>query len=504
MGAWWKWEVVEKRESYSKIASRKCAIANHMRTGMRSVFLQIAACSLFAQQPQDNSSGEATIKLNVRQVLVPVVVTDKKGHFVAGLHASDFQITEDAVPQEIVAFTRETASSILDSGADRLPSRSISAGQPAASPAPRAATQERMWVICFDAVHMSPASFARVRAAMDKLLTGGHQNGDKFVLLSLGERIRVIQTATSDLSVLHGKLASQELTSTFTNSQSSQLTNAVNDLRRRMDSYCVGCACGRDAGNRKDTCDVERQQIKIDLDARSEQFVAFSKAFLAAFKTVVEEFAKLQGQRTLVLISDGFTLMPGAELYATVAAYLPNSPYFKFDPSRNLQPALDESLRVATAHDIVVSAIDTRGVYSASFRPGGISDASTAAPGATGRQEVLARRNATNALRGGSLLEEMDSKGNAVERANGSALARIAEATGGIHFHDSNDLLKGFREALDDRKETYVLAYAPKNSVQDGKFRQITVRVSGAGIKAGDLTVRSKSGYWSEPPKSDR
>ena len=483
----------------ASIPRRKCGIAIHMRTGIRSVFLLIAACSLFAQQPPDNAGGEGIIKLNVRQVLVPVMVTDRKGHFITDLRASDFLIAEEAVPQDIVAFTRETASSILDAGPVRLPPHSLTAGQPSAATA-----QGRIWVICFDTMHTSFASFARVRAAMEKVFAKGHRNGDKFVLISLGDRLRIVQTATSDLSVLETRLASQDFTSTFTNAQLSQLNNAVNDLRRRMDTYCVACACGRDAGNRKDTCDVERQQIRVDLDARSEQFAAFSKAFLAGFKAVVEEFAKLEGQRTLVLVSDGFTLTPGIELYATVSAYLPNSPYFKFDPSRNLRPALDEALRVATSHDIVVSAIDTRGVYSASFRPGGISDASTAAPGATGRQEVLARTNATNALRGGSTLEEMDSKQNSVERDYGSALAQIAEATGGISFHDSNDLLKGFREALDDRKETYVLAYAPKNPVQDGKFRHITVRVSATGVKSGDLIVRSKSGYWSEPPKSDK
>src|ERR1022692_2970012 len=69
--------------------------------------LLIAAWSLIAQQ-------EPTIRLDVQQVLVPVVVTDKKGHHVSGLHASDFQILEDGVEQEIASFSRDTAGSVDD------------------------------------------------------------------------------------------------------------------------------------------------------------------------------------------------------------------------------------------------------------------------------------------------------------------------------------------------------------------------------------------------------
>jgi VWFA-related protein len=269
-----------------------------------------------------------------------------------------------------------------------------------------------------------------------------------------------------------------------------------------MDTYCTACPCGRDAGNNKSTCDVERQQIKQDLDARSEQFATFGKAFFAGLKSVVEELAKIDGHHTLVLVSDGFTLMPGKELYATASAYLPNSHYFKFDPVRNMQPALDESLKVAAVRDIVVSTIDTRGVYSSSFRPGGLSDASNAGPGATGRQEVLARGK--DALRGGTLLEETDSKWSSVGQDNGGVLAQLAEATGGIYFHDNNDLLKGFREVLEDKSQSYMLAYVPSNAAADGKFRTITVSVSAAGVKPENTIVRNKSGYWAEGAQDQR
>ena len=66
--------------------------------------LLVAAASLLAQ--------DATIRVEVQQVLVPVVVTDQKGHHVSGLRAADFRISEDGVPQEIAAFSSDKAGSV--------------------------------------------------------------------------------------------------------------------------------------------------------------------------------------------------------------------------------------------------------------------------------------------------------------------------------------------------------------------------------------------------------
>jgi hypothetical protein len=63
-----------------------------------------------AQVPAQPSAGPV-IRVDVRQVLVPVIVTDGKGHHITGLKASDFHILEDGVAQEIAAFSTDTAPS---------------------------------------------------------------------------------------------------------------------------------------------------------------------------------------------------------------------------------------------------------------------------------------------------------------------------------------------------------------------------------------------------------
>lgn len=65
--------------------------------------LSLLSAVLFAAASQTDLP---TIKTDVRQVLVPVVVTDKAGHYVSDLGREDFSVFENDVPQSIVAFSR--------------------------------------------------------------------------------------------------------------------------------------------------------------------------------------------------------------------------------------------------------------------------------------------------------------------------------------------------------------------------------------------------------------
>jgi VWFA-related protein len=82
---------------------------------IRSAFCRSAAilalgclpAASVAQQPA-SSQPVATLKVQAREVVVPVTVRDKKGALVASLKIGDFTLTEDGRPQTIKSFTRET------------------------------------------------------------------------------------------------------------------------------------------------------------------------------------------------------------------------------------------------------------------------------------------------------------------------------------------------------------------------------------------------------------
>jgi VWFA-related protein len=80
----------------------------------------LAACPFVAGQAAQSSSGvpaaaqtaaipiTATLKVQAREVLLPVTVRDKKGALATSLKQSDFTLTEDGRPQIIKSFTRES------------------------------------------------------------------------------------------------------------------------------------------------------------------------------------------------------------------------------------------------------------------------------------------------------------------------------------------------------------------------------------------------------------
>jgi VWFA-related protein len=65
-----------------------------------------------AQQPAASQPASdkpvATLKIQAREVVLPVTVRDKKGALVTSLKISDFTLTEDGRPETIKSFTRES------------------------------------------------------------------------------------------------------------------------------------------------------------------------------------------------------------------------------------------------------------------------------------------------------------------------------------------------------------------------------------------------------------
>jgi hypothetical protein len=80
----------------------------------------------------------------------------------------------------------------------------------------------------------------------------------------------------------------------------------------------------------------------------------------------------------------------------------------------------------------------------------------------------------------------------------------LAEQTGGLFLHDTNDLAAALRKAAEDSDGYYLIGYRPDaDTFENGngrpKFHKIEVRVKGAG-----LHVRSRSGFFGEPGGADR
>lgn len=77
----------------------------------------------------------------------------------------------------------------------------------------------------------------------------------------------------------------------------------------------------------------------------------------------------------------------------------------------------------------------------------------------------------------------------------------LAKRTGGVFVRDTNDFVSGLEKIDRDIHSYYLLAYAPKNTKFDGRYRRIEVRV-----KDPKVSVISRRGYFAAdaPPDPDR
>jgi VWFA-related protein len=435
---------------------------------MRPILL-VAAASLLAQ--------DATIRVDVQQVLVPVVVTDQKGHHVSGLRAADFRISEDGVPQEIAAFSSDKAGSVDDL---------VALSQAAGKSGPR-----HTFVICIDTLHASPSNAARTRQALESLFETEKPAGAQYVLIGIGRQLQVLQPATANPLEILVKIRSAAWQNSMSGMDASALSVELRQIRNRLGEFCKRCACADRQG--QGTCESEVDTLQQAVDGEAERWAAPLKALAEQLGSVVEELAKLPTGRTLILVSDGFNLDAKRDFYAAVSAYLPDRPQFKLADSDRGEAAFQEALKVAAARNVTIYTLDSRGAGAAPSQAGPVVDAT--ASGANNRGIDMLGTNRPSPRSGRTApLESTASPQASMQRLGPSvSMEQLARATGGMYFRDSGDLLKEFRTALADGREYYVLAYVPKNGAHDGKYRTISVETVGK-----KLNVRAKPGYWAD------
>src|ERR1700676_2961358 len=112
--------------------------------GVLVILSGLAVWGLAQDGAQDNSGS--VIRVVVSMVQLNVAVTDEKGNYVTTLRPSDFDITEDGIPQKVATFEEgnEGPQNVLDAGQNSSPSKeagSDASAEHRRSDPPRAGTQ---------------------------------------------------------------------------------------------------------------------------------------------------------------------------------------------------------------------------------------------------------------------------------------------------------------------------------------------------------------------------
>ncbi len=441
--------------------------------------LIVVAAALCAAVEGAAQTEAPVIRANVREVLVPVVVTDHKGHHVDGLREEDFTVLEDGTPQQIVAFRK--SSDLTES---ELGGGTVLETAPVANPAPVAPPEQALprstYLVLVDLLHSEFADFGQVRRALTKFFAGQAPGDSQFILATMGRGVQVVKDSTRDPSAVVAAVRGESFAGMLGEGESSTVRNDAAQFNRMVQNYCAACDCSSYPAVRDQVpaCSARKASLQQFLNASSERTWALTENFLATLDRLVTTLGTMPGSRTVLFLSDGWNELPGRDLYTILQAYGPKDQSFQLNPrnSRNRFLAL---LHDAVRNNVKFYSLDSRGVYTqASLASAGDFDASQ------GLNQARAGR--TSVTPGGE-----DSMLRAVAEENGQILAQLARATGGLFYHNSNDMERGLRRAFDDGHAYYMLAYTPSNATQDGSYRKITVEV-----KNPKLTVLAKAGYW--------
>jgi VWFA-related protein len=308
--------------------------------------LVLVACGTLASQGAPPAPQAPTFRLNVENVEVDAVVTDRDGQFVRGLTKDDFQIFEDGKPQAISTF------SIVDIPVERAqrPLNASAAIEPDVKSNERP-FDGRIYVMVVDDLHTYFGRTPRVRAAAKQFI---EQN------LGANDLMAVVHTAGSSD-------ASQEFTS-----NKRLLVAAVDRTQgRKLDSatitktgeYFRQQSLGREAaGPLADPDDAERQT-----NARQS---------LEALRNVAEWFSTVRGRRKSILFvsegidyditdfgSSGGSLIMDSTREALAAAARGNVSIYGIDP-RGLTGLADESIEVGSFPDDPTLGLGTQSMQA--------------------------------------------------------------------------------------------------------------------------------------------
>lgn len=398
------------------------------------------------------------IKVNVRQVLVPVVVTYKDGHHVFGLTKSDFHVFEDGVEQKITAFASERSDTPEGESPD-VPE--VPAGHgPSVSAAPASAAPRisHSYLICLDLLHASFGNFVYVRDALEKLFRQERPGNSEYAVIAVGESTEIIQNVTTNPGDVLESLGGKNFRTIFRKSAKSMSDAQVSAYEHHLVDVRVAC------DSHEPDCDALKQGLPGQANAftQYEQFSATQ--FLTQLRSLVEQLGHTPGRRTLVLVSDGFLLTPGEVPFDLLHAYFP-----EFTSLRSIERVsnlIDPIYRIAAQRNVMIYTIDSRGLYT----PPAL-DASRSG--------------------GGSATTRVNTTWDSIAQNQQLTLSELAATTGGISFLNRNDILTGLQRAFADGRDYYMLAYVPTNPTADGKFRKIDVRVRDSKAR-----VNAKRGYW--------
>jgi VWFA-related protein len=397
------------------------------------------------------SAQPPTFPAQIEQVIVDVVVTDKKGTPIKGLTKDSMTVLEDGTAQQVVSFD---AIELPDQ-----PTTASSVAPPRVSVNTDPAEQRgRTFAIVFDDTHITPTRANAAKAAVASFLEKGVRDGDRVSLISTAGgtwwTTRMPQGREKLLDLLKrfdGRYIPDYANDRLSDAEAMRIyvyhdPVTAERVLRRWEQYGVQSVMQRNSSSSSGS-DAMRSGTVDDpyLTGRASevyyQATTRLRTTLDTMERVINGLAAARGRKSVVLVSEGFI----------------------YDIN------LDEFKRVNNASrraNAAIYFVNARGLE-------GMPDYMTAQFGpALPDQDV-----------GFAFTDQLDAVAGAEE---------VSADSGGFIVRNTNDLTGGVQKIANETRVYYLLGYVPSNTARDGKFRKIQVKLAdGRGLQ-----VRARKGYY--------
>ncbi len=374
-----------------------------------------------------------TFKVHVNVVLVRVVVRDNNGKVITGLKKEDFQVADNHKPQIISSFSVETPASHV-AAVKMEKSETSSKG----TPVKPLELPQRFVTLFFDDVHLSIADSMYSQQAATKLLES-MQEGDRFSIFTTSGLVE--QVFTADRAKLDGAIkrimGRAQNTSTDCPPMSFYEAYQIIEMEDRSAMQMaiqdvMQCAMPPPQMARSLAQAAAQRELPIgEFQVRQ----AFGN-----LDAVIRRMSTLPGQRAIVWVSPGFFVSPSVHDSGDI---------------------IDR----ATKANVVINTLDARGLYVFSS-----SDASNRFSPSPEKMEFVRTE----------------------ESMQNEVLEEVADGTGGLFFHDRNDIAQGFVQAAAVPEVSYVLGFTPTKLKLDGKYHQLKVTL----VNKQKWSLQARHGYF--------
>jgi VWFA-related protein len=411
-----------------------------------SRFALVAAltCSIYVFAKPKDKENNSEVKFTARSelVLVPALVTDKSGTHIRGLKKEDFTVLENGVEQKIATF-EEITSDARRLSRPRSPnefSNSL-AGEP---------SNRRITLMVLDFINTPFMAQAYARQDLLKYLTQSVDQREPTALYTLTRSgIHIVHDFTTDPRVLVAALHKVK-------GDTFQMVDSPEDAEGITGSASPDGSAGVDPG----TVQSEADKIQTMMEDAELNFQSFEQRLaitytLQGMQQIAQALAGFPGRKALIWAGGGFPFSVSDNTMQLAPAGR--------DSLADVLPMYEHTWQLLNDAQIALYPVDVKGLQTVTT-----PSASVRNPGKNYGRNMSWRQMDTQAT-----------------------LQTFASMTGGRAYYNSNDLVKGFRDAVNDSAEYYMLGYYLDRSKTKAGWRKLAVKA-----KREHVEVRARSGFF--------